>query len=83
MNTATNPNSRWLFPGRRSGLPMHPRSLGTLMTGLGIPITTARTAAIEHHVLTMTAPAVADALGYHPVTTAKMTSSLSECGVGR
>ncbi|MEV6908175.1 hypothetical protein [Amycolatopsis sp. NPDC051071] len=51
---------------------MHPRSLGPLLTGLGIPITTGRTAAIEHHVLTMPAPVVADALGYHPVTTAKI-----------
>jgi hypothetical protein len=24
MNTATNPDSRWLFPGRRAGQPMHP-----------------------------------------------------------
>jgi hypothetical protein len=27
MNTATNPNSRWLIPGRRAGQPMHPASL--------------------------------------------------------
>ncbi|MFD5090277.1 hypothetical protein ACFWMR_06725 [Amycolatopsis thailandensis] len=65
MNTATNPNSRWLFPGRRAGQPMHPRTLGMLVTGLGVPTTTGRTAAIEHHVLTMSAPVIADALGYH------------------
>jgi hypothetical protein len=27
MRTATNPNSRWLFPGRRAGQPMHPETL--------------------------------------------------------
>ena len=74
MNTATNPNSRWLFPGRRAGQPMHPRSLGTLVTKLGIPTTTGRTAAIQQHVLTMPAPVVADALGYHPVTATKIAT---------
>lgn len=74
MNTATNPNSRWLFPGRRAGQPMHPRSLGALVTKLGIPTTTGRTAAIQQHVLTMPAPVVADALGYHPVTTTKIAT---------
>jgi integrase len=39
MNTATNRNSPWLFPGRRAGQPMNP-----------------------------------DALGYHPVTTAKLAA---------
>lgn len=45
MNTATNPDSRWLFPGRRAGQPMHSRSLGMLVTELGVPITIGRTAA--------------------------------------
>jgi len=33
---------------------------------------TGRAAAIRQHVLEMPAPVVADALGYHPVTTAKL-----------
>ncbi|OXM54470.1 hypothetical protein [Amycolatopsis alba] len=74
MNTATNPNSRWLFPCRRAGQPMHPRSLGMLVIGLGVPTTTGRTSAIGHHVLTMPAPVVADAVGYHPVTTTKIAT---------
>lgn len=53
---------------------MHPRSLGMVVTALGIPTTTGRTAAIEHHVLTMPAPVIADALGYHPVTTTKIAA---------
>jgi hypothetical protein len=28
MNTAANPNSRWLFPGKRAGQPLHPKTLG-------------------------------------------------------
>jgi hypothetical protein len=74
MNTATNPNSRWLFPGRRAGQPMHPRSLAGLVNKLGVPTSPGRTAAIRQHVLEMPAPVVADALGYHPVTTAKIAT---------
>lgn len=65
MNTATNPNSRWLFPDRRAEQPMHPRSLTELVNKLGVPTSTGRTAAIHQHVVEMPAP-VADALGYHP-----------------
>jgi hypothetical protein len=74
MNTATNPDSRWLFPGRRAGQPMHPESLASVVNKLGLPTRTARTAAIRQHLLDMPAPLVADALGYHPVTAAKIAS---------
>jgi hypothetical protein len=74
MNTATNPDSRWLFPGRRSGQPMHPESLAALVNKLSVPTSTTRTAAIHQHLLEMPAPVVADALGYHPLTTAKIAS---------
>ncbi|MGH3709659.1 MAG: hypothetical protein ACRDRQ_16490 [Pseudonocardiaceae bacterium] len=76
MNTATNPNSRWLFPGRRAGQPMHPESLAGLLRKLNIPTGSARTAAIRQHVLEMPAPVVADALSYHPVTTAKIATQI-------
>jgi hypothetical protein len=76
MNTATNPNSRWLFPGRRAGQPMHPRSLAGLVSKLGVPTNAGRTAAIRQHVLEMPAPVVADALSYHPVTTAKIATQI-------
>jgi hypothetical protein len=35
---------------------------------------TDRTAAMRQHILDMPAPVVADALGYHPVTTTKIAS---------
>ncbi|RYJ29059.1 hypothetical protein CU044_2152 [Streptomyces sp. L-9-10] len=74
INTATNHASRWLFPGRRAGQPMHPDALAALINDIGIPITAGRTAAIRQHVLEMPAPVVAEALGYHRVTTAKLAS---------
>lgn len=74
MNTATNPDSRWLFPGRRAGQPMHPESLAALVNKLGVPTSAGRTAAIRQHLLDMPSPVVADALGYHPVTAAKIAA---------
>jgi hypothetical protein len=59
MNTATSRDSRWLFPGRRAGQPLHPRVLSALIHDLGVP-TTAGRAAIRQHVLDMPAPVVAD-----------------------
>jgi hypothetical protein len=74
MNTATNRDSRWLFPGRRAGQPMHPDTLSALVNSLGVPTTAGRASAIRQHVLEMPAPVVADALGYHQVTTAKLAA---------
>jgi hypothetical protein len=74
MNTATNHHSRWLFPGRRAGQPMHADTLAALVGNLGIPATAGRACAIRQHVLDMPAPIVADALGYHHVTTAKLAA---------
>jgi hypothetical protein len=74
MNTATNRDSRWLFPGRRAGQPMHSDSLAALVNGLGIPTVAGRASAIRQHVLEMPASVVADALGYLQVTTAKLAT---------
>ncbi|MFE9480559.1 hypothetical protein ACFYNM_18385 [Streptomyces spororaveus] len=74
MNTATNHASQWLFPGRRAGQPMHPDVLAALINDVGIPTIAGRTAAIRHNVLEMPAPVVAETLGYHRVTTAKLAS---------
>jgi hypothetical protein len=74
MNTATNRNSPWLFPGRRAGQPMNPDALAALVNDIGIPTTAGRASAIRQDVLEMPAPVVADALSYHPVTTAKLAA---------
>lgn len=80
MNTATNRDSRWLFPGRRAGQPMHPETLGGLMKALGVPNVPGRTLAMRQHVQQMPAPVVADAFGYHPVTTTKLAAEAASPG---
>ncbi|TDC60563.1 hypothetical protein E1258_14450 [Micromonospora sp. KC207] len=74
MRTATNHDSRWLFPGRRAGQPLHPNTLAALVHSLGVPTTAGRAAAIRQHVLDMPAPIVATALGYHHATTARLAT---------
>jgi hypothetical protein len=76
MNTATNPTSRWLFPGR-AGQPARPDHLSALLNEVGVPATAARGAAIRQQLLELPAPVVADALGYHDKTTTRL---LNETG---
>ncbi|MEO6091230.1 MAG: hypothetical protein ABIQ18_49830 [Umezawaea sp.] len=73
-NTATNPGATWLFPGRRANQPLHAEHLAALVHQLGIPTVAGRAAAIREHVLDMPAPVVADALGYHHVTTTRLAT---------
>lgn len=77
MRTATNPDSPWLFPGRRSGQPLHPHVIAAAVRGLGMPTTAARTAALRQLVLQAPAPVVAGMLGYHNKYTARV---LAEAG---
>ncbi len=63
-NTATNPASRWLFPGRRAGQPLHPDTLWTALRQFGVPATAARNAALRDLVLNAPVPVIARALGY-------------------
>ena len=37
MRTATNPNSTWLFPGRRAGQPLRPEVLGQAIRDMDLP----------------------------------------------
>lgn len=63
---ATNP---FLFPGRRTGQPLHTTSLRLRLRNLGLPNLDGRTAAIRQFVLQAPAPVIAGMLGYHPNTT--------------
>jgi len=65
--TATNPTSRWLFPGRRADQPIHPGTLRLRMRTLGIPNLNSRMAAIRHMLQEAPASVVAGMLGYNPV----------------
>ncbi|MFF5771793.1 hypothetical protein ACFY8V_20565 [Streptomyces californicus] len=77
MNTATNQASRWLFPGRRAGQPTRPDHLSALLGEIGIPVATARGAAIRRQLLELPAPFVADALGYHDKITSRLLRETS------
>lgn len=77
MRTATNPDSPWLFPGRRAGQPLHPHVLAAAVRDLDMPTTAARTAALRQLVLQAPAPVVAGMLGYHNKYTARL---LAEAG---
>ena len=68
MNTASNPDSRWLFPGGRAGQPLTPGALRQRFQALGLPTTPARTSALRQLVLAVPAPVVAAALGYDSAT---------------
>ena len=61
MTTAANPDSHWLFPGRRAGQAMHPSGLRDLLRTLDVPAQRGRITAIRQLVLQMPAPVVAQA----------------------
>ncbi|MGQ4615608.1 hypothetical protein [Nocardia sp. R7R-8] len=68
MRTATNPNSRWLFPGRRAGQPLRPETSASSPPRPAFPPSPARVSALRQLVLQAPAPVVADALGIHYTT---------------
>jgi hypothetical protein len=68
MNTAANPDSRWLFPGGRAGQPLTASTLTHQLQALGISTNQSRTAALRELTLRAPAPVVADALGYGATT---------------
>ncbi|AXE82637.1 hypothetical protein C5746_06640 [Streptomyces atratus] len=72
--TATDPDARWLFPGRRAGQPMTPETLELRLRHLAFPTQQGRTAAIRHLVLQAPAPVIARMLGYHDDTTAQLAA---------
>ena len=62
--TATNPGSRWLFPGRSAGQPLHPTSMRRRLHRLGIPNLAGRRRALRDLVLQAPPSVVARMLGY-------------------
>jgi hypothetical protein len=65
LDTATNPNSAWLFPGRRAGQPLHPTSIRLRLTTLGIPNMPGRSRALREMLLQAPPAVVAGMLGYN------------------
>lgn len=63
--TTVNPESQWLFPGRRAGQPVHLSTLlGHLRQDLGLPAQATKSATLRQLVLQAPAPVLADALGF-------------------
>lgn len=74
MNTATNPDTRWLFPGRRAGQPLNNGTMLQQLRDHGFPTQTARTSALRQLVLQAPAPVIAQSLGFHDQTTARIAA---------
>lgn len=64
LNTATNPTSPYLFPGRTAGNHLRPSCLRLAVIRMGIDLMGARSGALRQLVLECPPAVVADALGY-------------------
>ena len=64
QTTATNPDSRWLFPGRRAGHPLHPTSMRLRLANLGVPNMPGRSRAIRELLRQAPPSIIAGMLGY-------------------
>ena len=64
LNTATNPTSSWLFPGRIADSHIRPATLRTQAIEMGINLMGARSGALRQLVLDCPPTVVADMLGY-------------------
>jgi hypothetical protein len=64
LNTAINPTSPWLFPGRTALNHLTPGTFRKRATKLGIHLAGSRTGALRQLVLDCPPPVVADMLGY-------------------
>jgi hypothetical protein len=74
LNTATNPDARWLFPGRRADQPAHPGTIREQLRRAGFATGTARVAALRQLVLQAPAPVIAQSLGFHHKTTTRIAA---------
>lgn len=74
MHTATNPNTRWLFPGQRAGQPLNPGTIREQLRLLGFSAGAARPSALRQLVLQAPAAVVAQSLGYHDKTTTRIAT---------
>jgi hypothetical protein len=68
-------DSPWLFPGRQPDRPLHPTSLRHRLTTLGTDPRADRNTALLQLAAELPIPVVADLLGLHIVTAAKMGGS--------
>lgn len=76
LTTATNQDSRWLFPGRRGGQPMTSNTIEIRLREHGIAALPGRTSALRQLVLQAPAPVVARMLGYSHDHTARLVAEV-------
>lgn len=74
LNTATNPDARWLFPGRRADQPAHAGTIREHLRLAGFAAGTARVSALRQLVLQAPAPVIANSLGFHHKTTTRIAA---------
>jgi len=75
MTTLSNATSAWLFPGRFPGDHLSPGQLRWRLRQLGVRIA-GRQASLARLVAEVPSPVLAEALGYHPTTTARKAAQL-------
>lgn len=66
--TVGNPDSPWLFPGRRGGLPLHPTSIRLRLHTLGLQPRTARAGTLRQLVAEAPPAIISAMLGYQAAT---------------
>ncbi|GAA2126969.1 hypothetical protein GCM10009727_16430 [Actinomadura napierensis] len=74
MNTATNFDTQWLFPGRRAGQPLNPGTLREQLRQHGYMTGKARPAALRQLVLQAPAPVITRSLGFHDKSTTRIVT---------
>ncbi|WP_433183033.1 hypothetical protein [Actinoallomurus sp. CA-150999] len=78
MNTATNPDARWLFPGRRAGQPLNIDTMLRQLKDHGFPAQAARTTTLRRLVLQAPAPVIAQSLGFHHNTATRVATEAGQ-----
>ena len=74
MNTATNPTSRWLFPGQTAAQPLNPSTLLGQLRRHGFTPGITRSSTLRQLTLQAPAPVIAQALGFHHQTTTRLAA---------
>lgn len=76
MTTAGQPDSPWLFPGQAPGRHVQAKQLGERLARVGVRSNANRRAALAALIADAPAPVLAEALGFHPRTTAQLVGEL-------
>lgn len=76
LTSAGQPDSPWLFPGQAPGRHVQSKQLGKRLARAGVRSSVNRRTALAALAADAPAPVLADALGFHPRTTAQLVGEL-------